>query len=378
MFLLFKTVGFCCFLQTQLTEARESLRPARPVRKTQQPTPSPTPSKGGGSLIPLAYYEDYFAGNGGGGGGGVTCTTYSMSQYGQDYETPGITSEIDMWALHALQWKAYVHASTTGGTWDESNPTISLNELETQAYPLSEPVCSVPVTFLNNAEAATSGLYQDVEGDPIDPNGIWLCRDQFPTNGYIGALIAAMNMYYFETPTYTDIHDNNNDFINFFGLKAVIEQVTLCAEGDQPAHEVCGWGEDWTESYENIGDGFFGGGCANALGPTDIVLDSVTFSAFTTPSDGYFIPHFTVDGFTWAGIYGWYEYESLWNHLVFDPPIGTTEDEIDALVELANNTATNMLVAKKADTIKDDDVWIGKQAEANTLIATIKDDVWIG
>lgn len=373
MFLLLEIVGFCCLLQTQPAEARESLRP--PVRKTQQPTPSPTPSKVG-SLIPLAFYEDYFSGNSGAGGGGVTCTTYSMSEYDQDYETPLITSEFDMWALHALQWKAYVHDSTTGGTWDEDNPTISLNQIQSQDYPLSEPSCSVPETFLNNAEAAASGVYQDDDGDAIDPDGIWLCKDQAPTNGYIGALIAAMNMHYFETPTYTDIHDNTNTFVNFLGWKAVIEQVTLCAAGDQPAHEVCGWGEDWNESFENIGDGVFGGGCANALGPADIVLDSVTFSAFTSPNDGYFIPHLTVDAFTWAGIYGWYEYEFLWNHLVFDPPAGTTEGEIDALVEMAKNTATNLLVAKKADTIKDD-VWIGKQDEANKLIAMRikKDDV---
>ena len=328
-------------------------------------------------MIPLAFYEDYFSGNGGAGGGGATtCTTYSMSEYDQDYETPLITSAFDMWALHALQWKAYVHASApTFGSWDENNPTIDLNELESQDYPLSEPSCSVPATFLNNAEDQSSGVYQDSDGNDVDPNGIWLCKDQFPTNGYIGALIAAMNMHYFETPTYTDIHDNTNTFLKFFGWKAVIEQVTLCAEGDQPAHEVCGWGEDWTESFENIGDGFFGGGCANALGPADVVLDSVTFSAFTSPQNAYFIPHFTVDGFTWAGIYGSYEYQDLWNHLVFDPPTGTTEEEIDALVKMAKNTATNLLVAKTADTIKDD-VWIGKQDEANNkLIAMKKNNV---
>lgn len=271
-----------------------------------------------------------------------------MSQFGQNYETTRIMSESDMWALHALQWKAYLHIATTGGTWDDS--LLDINDLEQQNYPFSQPLCNVPPDFLDSKEDISSGVYQDAQGNPVDPAGSWTCRDDnYPLDSVQSAVIAAMNMHYWGTPTYTDAFS--------FGLfpydtwKVAIEQVTLCALGNQAPHEVCGWGNDWNDSYGSIGS------CTSIL-----AFDSIKVGIFTLDSQAYFVPHQTLSSATWAAMYGAYGYDTLWNHLVFDPPKETSKEDISRLEEMAGRTAENMLIVQVDPTIKDD-VWIGRASD---------------
>jgi hypothetical protein len=265
------------------------------------------------------------------------CESFSMSEFDRDYKTDGINSHPDMWALHALQWKAYVHETVDGGSFNEG--LISQDELNSQAYPLTSEYqsCTVRADFLNDLESRPN-VYTSNTGAPVDPNGSWTCVDESDLSSdnpsLEGAIIAALNMHFWKTPTYVDIKDT---FFTWYTTKAVIEKVTLCTKHDDPNSPpppppttVCGWNNaNWSDLIDISDD------CED-----NIDLHSVTFSFFTEVKDpdpfrgGYFKQNFYMDHpDSWEWIYG------APSTLIFDPPAGTTKEDIHNLVEAAKKAS---------------------------------------
>jgi hypothetical protein len=264
-----------------------------------------------------------------------------MSEFDRDYKTDGINSHQNMWALHALQWKAYVHETVAGGSFNEG--LISQAELDSQAYPLTvaSESCNVRANFLNDLESRPN-VYTSNTGAPVDPNGSWLCVDESDlafvnvNPSLEGAIIAALNMHFWKTPTYVDISGGGFchavapaqcSIEQTHATKAVIGKVTLCTKHDDPntpppppPTTVCGWN---SASWSNLID--ISDDCEN-----NIDLYSVTFSFFSDFGEYFNQDLYTSSPAVWASIYG------PPSTLVFDPPPGVTNEDIQNLVEAAD------------------------------------------
>lgn len=219
-------LALSALVEGRLLEAKKEKR----TRGTRPPTPPPTPPP-----IPVAdlthleavYTEHGFK--------QTTCQMYSMSEYDNNYETQGGgDTDIDggymRWGLHALQWKGYNHVSA-GGTFDEWMANNS--NYPGPDYP--DHVQCPAKDVLNTLEQPGSGIFD------TDPNGTWLCASE--SDPHVAAVLAAMNMHYWGSPTYTDAVNcfEDDDQCYWCIVGAVIERVTLCVEGDAPPHEVCNW-----------------------------------------------------------------------------------------------------------------------------------------
>lgn len=294
-------------------------------RKERPRTPAPTPSPTRGSLPVLeAYYTHHVFQD----SKRTTCATYSMSEYGQNYETSDIDSSYMKWGLHALQWKGYNHISA-GGTFD----AWLANSLGPPSGNWPDSVKCVHKDALNTLEQ--SNIYD------VDPIGTWMCVSE--PDAHAGAVTAAMNMHYWKTPTYLDARGYlTDDIIGTFSIVgAVIEKVTLCAAGASPPHVVCNWDTiDWTTNLGTITP------CAASL-----ALDSVEVGAFVDIITGgtgqtYFHSHNVVDGADWANHYGDWAQSNNWD-LVFDPPVGTSDETIARIQKVARETTNSLIGVKK-------------------------------
>jgi hypothetical protein len=282
------------------------------------------------------------------------CESFSMSEFDRDYKTDGINMEPDMWALHALQWKAYVHETVDGGSFNEGS--ISQDELDSQSYFLTseDESCTVRADFLNALESRPF-VYCSESGAPVDPNGSWNCVDESDLSSdnpsLEGAIIAALNMHFWNTPTYVDIFGpglcdpppTSCSIMRFNAKKAVLGKVTLCTKYDSsatppppPPTTVCGWNSaSWSDLIDISDD------CED-----NIDLYSVTFSIFSTvedpvTDDGYFEQDlYTSNPEAWEFIYGpavtGFDGQST---LIFDPPAGTTNEDIHMVVEAAKKAS---------------------------------------
>ena len=267
------------------------------------------------------------------------CESFSMSEFDRDYKTDGINSEPNMWALHALQWKAYVHEAVDGGSFNEG--LISQAELDSQAYPLTVPTesCTVRADFLNDLESRPN-VYTSNTGAPVDPNGSWTCVDESDLSSdnpsVEAAIIAALNMHFWKTPTYVD---TDTEFLwnKYTRVKAAIGKVTLCtkhynqnAPPPPPPTTVCGWNNaNWSDLIDISDD------CED-----NIDLYSISIGSFGLVRYPLWDPY---------GVYykQWYLNDASWESwfgpnpstLVFDPPAGTTKEDIHNLVEAAKKAS---------------------------------------
>jgi len=290
---------------------------------TPPPTKSPTGKVHQYAELEAFYEEHVFQ--------QTTCQTYSMSQYNNNYETNGgggntdINGGVMRWGLHALQWKGYNHIAA-GGTFEEWTANNSnypgVNWLDHVQCPHKD--------VLNTLEQASSGIFD------TDPAGTWICVSE--PDPHVAAVTAAMSMHYWGTPTYTDAKNCAGTWQCMVG--AVIERVTLCAEGALPPHEVCGWDDfDWTTNQGTIGT------CAS-----DLALDSVEIGEFIDIITGgsgqdYFDQDVVIDVADWANTYGGYNSPN-WD-LVFDPPVTAKEEDIKAMQKSARAAAEGMVIVEK-------------------------------
>jgi len=260
-----------------------------------------------------------------------TCKEYSMSWADRDFlhreryvsyleglGNPNIGEGMN-WGLHALQWKALQHASATEGKYDFElanlsnaptlNPTAGGNHFNCQG-----------AAKLDELEKANSGIFTTAQGSAVDPIGTWQCVGEY--NALAAAILAAMNSAYWNTPTYVDTQDWKGDD----GGVAVIEKVTLCVDGTEDPDVACNW---WPK-------GSYGGTC----GTSALVLSGIKLALFDAggnykdDTSGY------VTADEWKDMYGKVGTEPV---LVFDPPAGTTEAEIDSLKLQAENIADSLI-----------------------------------
>eukprot|EP00542_Grammatophora_oceanica_P008978 CAMPEP_0194042176 /NCGR_PEP_ID=MMETSP0009_2-20130614/13970_1 /TAXON_ID=210454 /ORGANISM="Grammatophora oceanica, Strain CCMP 410" /LENGTH=344 /DNA_ID=CAMNT_0038685925 /DNA_START=1096 /DNA_END=2130 /DNA_ORIENTATION=- len=314
---------FSAFLLVDTARAQTVLHDERRLRKTVAPTPSPTPA--GVKLDQLqAFYEQTFF-----GGDPITCETYSMSEYDGNYETSFIVDGWASWGHHALQWKGYHHISENNGQGFYS---------PTQADTFNPPMSTIAYGFvdcvdkddLNMIELASSQVYFDGTGSFVDPNGIWICLKE--GDPFVGAVTAAMGMHYWGSPTYVNAHNCPNGICV---VAAVVEKVTLCAQGTLPAHELCGWDDNvWDASVGSTDS------CSAAL-----ILDSIEIGFFKGASNtDRFQPHNVITGAEWAMIYGDWSTKPIDQDLVMDPPVKKTEAELTNFHKHAAATAQNLQV----------------------------------
>jgi len=264
-----------------------------------------------------------------------TCKTYSMTFADRDFMhqendpptyvdglgNPEILSGMS-WGLHALMWKALQDATNNGGEYDglqangsnapALNPNVGGNHVSIEGS-----------VTLNELERAESGIFTDSNGAPTDPGGTWggSTEDEAPA----GALLAAMNMFYWKTPTYVDTRDwQGND-----GGVAVIEKVRLCVEGVEEPDVACNW----------LPKGSYNSTCDGILNLEWIKL--ARFDGGGIYSDAVNQGFHILNPIQWAAIYG---KPGITPVLVFDPPAGTTAAEIDAVKHQAEKIAHDSLI----------------------------------
>ena len=259
----------------------------------------------------------------------TTCWTYSMSKYGEDYETSIIDGNHMQWGNHALRWKGYLHEDI-GGTFNallaqSSNPPSS-------DWPSN--VNCADKTELNTLELPSSNIFTD-SGGSTDPAGTWMCVPE--SDPHVGAVTAALNMYHWNTPTYL----NANGYPQYWYIVgAVIEKVTLCASGPDSPHAVCGWdAADWTSGIGTVSS------CSMS-----IALDSIEIGQFIDliigpPGQPFFRSHVTVNGADWALYYG-VGVGSTPTDLVFNPPVEGSDKDVLTLQKVAKESTKEMVVVK--------------------------------
>jgi len=188
-----------------------------------------------------------------------TCHTYSMSHLDKNYDTAQVGSTILNWGMHALQWKGYNHIADNPG----GSGTFDADLANTSGPPGGpdhgpEYTLSIDADHLDELELAIYGIFK-TDGLATDPTGGW--NSLIDTNPLSGAILAAMNMFYWNTPTYVSLLNNND-----IGV-VVMKEVTLCADGPDPPHVACNWEdnsgavigscETTTLALESIICGFF-------------------------------------------------------------------------------------------------------------------------
>jgi len=272
----------------------------------------------------------------------ITCHTYSMSHSDENYETPQIDEEGLNWGMHALQWKGYNHIEDNPwlGTFDAdlastSNPPALWSGLNGPT-PTYRHVSCYGEEELDILEQASSGIF-NTDGHPTDPTGTWNCVEE--SDPFSAAVLGAMNMFHWNTPTYVDSKYRSPDcpgpgccFDGDCFSVVVMKKVTLCAEGSEPPHIACNWIENSEEVgscestlvLESISAGIFGGG----YWEDDTVFGPDNIQNWET----YYLAAQNANGPANES------YDT--NHLVFDPPAGT---DIAALQAGAHLTASSVL-----------------------------------
>jgi len=269
-----------------------------------------------------------------------TCHTYSMSNLDENYDTDQVDSTFMNWGMHALQWKGYNHiAKYPGGegTFDADLANDSGPPGEDSGASSTPPspnhVSCHGADVLDELEKASSGIFK-INGIATDPTGTWNCLEE--PDPFSGAVLGAMNMFYWNTPTYVDFTETNSCTDCFWSLEAVVmKEVTLCADGPEPPHVACTWEDnsgaevgscEATLVLENIQCGFFHG----QLDPNPIDINHYYYEM-----EDYFY-------------YGnWSNYGNAYGdtaELVFDPPAGT---DVAALQKRVHLTASKVLDPSK-------------------------------
>jgi hypothetical protein len=281
-----------------------------------------------------------------------TCHTYKMSHVEENYDTSQVGSIRLNWGMHALQWKGYNHIAEYpgSGTFDAD----LANDLDPPGYasgtdggldgPYPMTVNNVSCRGsdrLDQLEQASSEIFK-INGNPTDPTGSWATCVQDEPDPLSGAILGAMNMFYWNTPTYLDLKDPamciNCDelYEDWSAGVGVMKQVTLCAEGSEPPHVACNWEDN---------SGAEVGSCEATL-----VLESVLCGLFKSgypdgTEDFYFEDDALFTPSRWESAYSLVATAPLnLNQLVFDPPAGT---DVEALQERARLTATKVLDPSK-------------------------------
>uniref|UniRef100_A0A6U5FS33 Tyrosinase copper-binding domain-containing protein n=1 Tax=Corethron hystrix TaxID=216773 RepID=A0A6U5FS33_9STRA len=296
------------------------------------PTRAPSPGRPTSKELELFYAKEVFQSK------SSTCHTYQMSEYSKNYQTThtNCLSCYTEWGHHALQWKGYVHNTGTGGSYDPWQAD-SLNPPVIQNYPQNVE-CSAKGT-LNTLEAASSFIYKDAAGSYVDPNGNWMCvTEPDSTNG---AIIAALSMYHWKTPTYLDVHNYmNTSWGSVYCVTGVIEEVTLCTNTSNPPHVDCGWDSvDWTTGVGSVNT------CAGM-----VALDSMKVGCFRDIPLYGFESHSPINGVDWINLYGLHPSYNIDTDLVFDPPVETSPNALEKMKEMATKTKEKMIFVNREAT----------------------------
>lgn len=263
----------------------------------------------------------------------TTCHTYSMSHKDENYDTAQVDNTNMNWGMHALQWKGYNHIAKYATTYDPvtglpdagsgfGGPGTFDADLAYASDPPGEDsgtsqnhVSCHGAELLDQLEQASSGIFKK-DGIPTDPSGTWNCLQE--PDHFSAAVLAAMNMFYWSTPTYVDLA-----FAGTCGIyleAVVLKEVTLCAEGPEPPHVACNW-------EDNAGAEV--GSCEQIL-----VLGSMICGFFNgNINDDYLC------GDDWLYSLG-ANFHGDNAEMVFDPPAGT---DVAALQERAHLTASKVL-----------------------------------
>jgi len=206
-----------------------------------------------------------------------TCHTYSMSNLDENYDTDQVGSHYMNWGMHALQWKGYNHiAKYPGGegTFDadlanDIGPPGENSGAIGQS-PTRNNVSCRGAERLDELEQASYGIFK-INGVPTDPTGTWNCLEE--PDPFSAAVLGAMNMFYWNTPTYVDYTEATLCIDCEWSIEAVVmKEVTLCADGPEPPHVACNWEDNSDDffSYYN----WIGGGYGNWYGDTaELVFD---------------------------------------------------------------------------------------------------------
>jgi len=281
----------------------------------------------------------------------TTCHTYSMSNKDENYDTAQVDSTFMNWGMHALQWKGYNHIAKYATTYDPATglphqgsgfggPGTFDADLANASDPPGEDsgASGTPATRnhvschgadrLDELEQASSGIFKK-DGNPTDPTGSWNCLEE--PDPFSAAVLVAMNMFYWNTPTYVDF--SLASFCGGLHIEAVVvKEVTLCAEGPEPPHVACNW-------EDNIGATEVGS-CEHVLVLGQMICGF--FNGNRNPWAGY---HYYEDEDSegnlcdeWLHSYGDFYGDTA--EMVFDPPAGT---DVVALQERAHLTASKVL-----------------------------------
>jgi len=300
-----------------------------------------------------------------------TCTTYSMSHY-NDYDgNSGFTYSNHWhltgqtphdWGWHALFWKGFQWWDQCAAAPNTPTEPGYCAITSQNAVPLDPPpydtyyVKCADKDRLNSIEANPSGPFTggitnwpQTWGTSHNPNGIWLCVQE--SSSHVAAIIAAMSMYHWTTPTYLNLdwaqYDNQCAWDYRTG---VIEKVTLCTNTSDPPHVECGWDNNpWSES-------------SAAACSASLTLDSITTSFFGSCFNGpltsdhhEFNEHVTFNAVGFDQVY-----DSVLNSgigaLILDPPAtdeGNPNVELrDKLQKAARATAKDITVLKGKKLVK--------------------------
>lgn len=246
--------------------------------------------------------------------GDQECETYEMAHADKDFVADNDKIKEGMnWGLHALQWKAYQHAFEIGGTYDVALANAFTNPAAPSFGGNGEVnhVSSQGAIELDLLEKASTGIFKTSMNQPVDPNGNWVSVEE--TDPLAAAVTAAMNHYYWKTPTYVDLRTRNQ----YPGGVAVVEKVTLCVDGLQKPHDACGWS-----------------GPVVSCGNHELVLQSIKLARFD--GGGFYKDWdntypFVMNAVQWASDYG--KGNNITPVLVFDPPPGNDGSEVVASAE---------------------------------------------
>ena len=263
----------------------------------------------------------------------TTCHTYSMSHKDENYDTAQVDSTFMNWGMHALQWKGYNHIADNpggSGTFDADRANDSDppgEESGTSGTPPSRNHVSCHgAERLDQLEQASSGIFK-TDGIPTDPTGSWNCLEE--TDPFSAAVLAAMNMFYWNTPTYVDW--TLATFCGFSIEAVVVKEVTLCAEGPEPPHVACNW-------EDNAGAEV--GSCEQIL-----VLGSIICGFWHGNEDALHSNHYYEDEqYCDHWLYSLGNWHGDTAVMVFDPPAGT---DVAALQKGADLTAKKVLDPSK-------------------------------
>mmetsp|Transcript_10463 Transcript_10463/g.17332 ORF Transcript_10463/g.17332 Transcript_10463/m.17332 type:complete len:401 (-) Transcript_10463:207-1409(-) len=320
-----------------------------------------------------------------------TCFEYIMSHPRKTYNTIQVESTPINWGMHALQWKGYNHIAT-GGSFD---PVLAqtLSPPAKSGSPLtSNSVSCEGADALDELERASSNIFK-TGTESTDPNGTWNCAHDSDASS--AAVFAAMNMFYWKTPVYVDMHadktypansnfnDDEKEYYDhgcgvglgdafceskIFGdwcktsqpsgdpcgryvCKAddltalspscaqlgavVIKSVELCVEGIDKPHVACNWDKSIPTS-----PGDWGTCNAKHLSVRGVVVGSFYNEDSRYPlTPNYVDTSQTFDRGEWERFYG-HENGAVVPVLVSDPPAGT---DMAALQAQAQRTTTNLL-----------------------------------